>query len=501
MEISIYVGVLWRRKWVILLTTLVTVAVAIIGNSFLSPVYAATTTLRIQTSSSGLGVWEQYNVSHSDRLMRTYTLIALSDPLMTALMARLDLGSPPAVEPEVISGTELMAITAESEDPDLAADIANTLAELLVEQSSELYAGGAPSAAEILLERLQELEQEIQDAEAEYQTLSEELAFGSAQLIDLNQRIEMKEGIYTTLLAQYEELRTADVLREYTISIIEPALPPAGPSKPNKMLNMMLGGFVGLFGGVALAFLLHSLDTRFHTVEQIEATVESSVLGKIPTARHISKKAFLFTFYPYNEAFRRLRINLLSVNNGPLKTVLVTSAEPQEGKSTIAVNLTLSLAQTGLRVLLIDADMRRPRLHDMFDIANKIGLSDVLQEKSTLAESAQNSTAKGIKLLTSGPAAPDATALLEKNIQALLQDACSDYDIILLDTPAAQAVSDAAVLASFVDGVLVVVSHKHAHRHSVKSMCRQLNRVNARLIGVVINHTKPEPTYRYYQPV
>jgi succinoglycan biosynthesis transport protein ExoP len=310
---------------------------------------------------------------------------------------------------------------------------------------------------------------------------------------------EAANALAEILVARSEELHTGKRVRDF-VSVIEPAFAPSAPSKPPTKRNIALGFMVGLAGGIGLAFLFENLDTTLYTTEQIKEVAELSTLGKIPTARRQRQVTFFNGNSPQGEAFRRLRTHIFTLDQGmPLQTLLVTSAEPREGKSTIVANLALAIAQSGRKVIVVDGDLRRPTLHRIFDLSNEIGLSSILKQEATLDEAAQDSKIAGVQVLTSGPLPSNPAELLgSPQMTALIEQLAQQFDMVLLDTPSLLAVTDAAVLAPTVDGVVLVVGRAQAQREAVRAAHQQLVYVKARSIGVVVNRAEQDGSYYYY---
>lgn len=198
------------------------------------------------------------------------------------------------------------------------------------------------------------------------------------------------------------------------------------------------------------------------------------------------------------EAYRTLRTNIqFSSLDRPLHTLLVTSTAPDEGKSTTLANLAVTMAQAEQRVLVVDCDLRRPSLHSIFGVPNERGLTTAILEEGALP--LQSTSVPGLSLLTSGPLPPRPADLLgSRRMEALIARLRTEADIVLFDTPPVVAVTDAAVLAPRVDGVLLVLQAGHTRRDRAREARQMLEKVKAHIIGVVLNNARPEAGYGYY---
>src|SRR3990172_3288760 len=403
MELRAYLNILWRRKWVIAVTVTVTMIVVVTGTLLMTPIYTASTVLRVVTIPEGSLDYLSYDVQYADRLMNTYVQMAASGPVITELEQRLGLTDRPSVKAEILAGTELIKITVEDRNPALATQMANTVAGILIDQVTAPTAGGGKTTAEILRQQLAQIEDELNQAQQEYESLVTQSPEDSEGILAVRQKIDLKQATYATLLKQQEQIRLREALRANSVSIIEPAVVPQTPSKPRKELNIALGFLVALASGTGLAFLFENLDTRLYTMEQVENIPELSVLGTIPTAKQQDQITFFGGDSAQEEAFRRLRTNLFTQDQEvPLKTLMVTSAAEGEGKSTVVANLALAIAQSRRKVVVVDSDLRLPALHTLFNLPNEIGLSSVLKQGATLDEAIQTSHLPRIHVLTSG---------------------------------------------------------------------------------------------------
>jgi succinoglycan biosynthesis transport protein ExoP len=290
----------------------------------------------------------------------------------------------------------------------------------------------------------------------------------------------------------------------YGLIALDPAMLPESPVRPRTVWNLALGTTLGLALGVGLAFLSDYLDTTLRTPQEIEATVELPTFAQIPVAsRSRGEPTYSLNRDPGQaEAFLRLRTHILAQGQGtPLRTLLVSSAVPAEGKSTVVAHLAVALARSGRKVVAVDADLRRPTLHRFFDLDNQRGLSDILKGRATLDEMVENTRVPGLRVLPSGQAPPASIVdLLDSpHMETLLQKLGEVYDLTLLDTPAWLSVTDAAVLAPMADAVLLVVGCAQATKKAVRTVRQQLADIRASVAGIVVNRVDQDGNYYYYK--
>ncbi len=445
MDIKYYLAVLKSNKWAIFITVAVAMIVVIVGTLMITPIYSASTTLRIATSSGSSVSYT--DISYADRLMNTYTKIATSRPVLDELVTKLNLQSKPDVKVITISSTELMKITVNSPDPAIAQSAANALAEILSQQSQELYSGGEKSTAEILGEQLTLAEDELNQARLDYENLIATSPDDSESITQANMVIELKTKTYETLLDQYDAARLREALRANIITIVEPAVLPQKPSQPKIAMNIMMGFIVGLVGGLGVAFLFENLNPRLYTLEQVETVSELDVIGKIPSVKRpglagLFNRTLNTNNVIFKEAFHKLQVKITQQNtNGhSMKSILFTSAIPGEGKSTVVTNLAIAFAQTGKKVIIVDCDMRRPVIHKLIGLPNELGLSTILRGGIPQSIVLQKSRYPNTWVLTSGPIPPNPVELLgSPQMKALFDVLTKNYDLVILDTPASTA--------------------------------------------------------------
>jgi capsular exopolysaccharide synthesis family protein len=480
-----------------MVTLLVTMVVVIAGTLLVTPVYSASTVIRIATAAGGS--IDYYDYMYADRLMNTYVQSVTSIPTLNQLTQLLQIQKPPQIKAEIIPNTELIRITVEDTDPIFVADVANDLSNILISQSDTLYSGGGKNPAEILNEQLNQLSEELAKARSDYESLLMNSPGDTEQLSALNQSINLKEQIYASVLDQYDQARVREALRENMVTVFEQAEVPKAPTKPNRLLNISLGLIVGLIGGFGLAFLFENLDTTLNTTDQIEAITKLPSIGKIPQLKKTNSFNDMNNNFAYGESFRRLRTNILSVEF-PMKTLLITSAEPREGKSRIIANLAYAMAQSGRNVVVVDGDFRLPSQHKLFNIGNKVGLSSVLHQKSAFKETLKASEFQGVRVLPSGPLPINPSELLGSDyMKTLINQLANIFDLVIIDAPAALAVTDAAVIAPMVDAVALVILRGKTSARAVQSVLDQLNNIKARWIGVIVNQAEMYDNQYYYR--
>jgi capsular exopolysaccharide synthesis family protein len=263
------------------------------------------------------------------------------------------------------------------------------------------------------------------------------------------------------------------------------------------MRTLVFGLLAGLMLGGGSAYLVENLNTSLRRAEEVEALLGVPVLGVVPRisevagpgARNPDLASLLNTHSPAAEAYRTLRTNLIfSQAVRTLKTIVVTSGSPSEGKTTTAANLAVAFAQQGIRVLLVDCDLRRARLHKLFGVPREPGLTQLVLGHAPSAELVRGTEVEGLSVLTSGTLPPNPSELLGGlRMRRALEALSEEFDLIVLDTPPLLAAADAAILGSFVDGVVFVVRAGETERGAAKHAVQQLAAVGAPTLGAVLN--------------
>jgi non-specific protein-tyrosine kinase len=316
----------------------------------------------------------------------------------------------------------------------------------------------------------------------------------NSQLALLTTTQTLYQQIYQSVLSNLETVRLAGMENTPSVVPIETAAIPEKPIRPRKLLNTALAGMVGLMLTTGILVLREYLDNTVKTSDDIEKLIGLSAIGYIAemqnknvdeTGLYVSKQPRS----PISEAFRSLRTNIeFSAIDKPIKTILVTSPEPDTGKTTIAANLAIIFAQKGRRVLLLDADLRRPHVHRTMNLQNRVGLTDLLLENQSIENvSHKIDGSDSITVVTSGSLPPNPAELLgSARMERLLGELGENMDLVVIDSPPS-IVADAQVLAAKVDAILLVIQPSKTQKGLIKATIEILKRANARIIGVVVN--------------
>jgi capsular exopolysaccharide synthesis family protein len=308
--------------------------------------------------------------------------------------------------------------------------------------------------------------------------------------------LDITESIATQFIALVSTLETPPGSSSPLVSL-EVTSPPAlntEPVAPKPLVTMGLALIIGLALGVAMALLRELLDKTFRNVDSLRTATKAVVLGTIAFDDTAKASPLILDSHARSvraEAFRQLRTNLLYVDvDNPLKLIAVTSSVAGEGKSSTATNLAVSFAEAGSKVLLIEGDLRRPRVAEYLGIEGGIGLTNVLTGKLSIADVLQPWGKGGLTVLASGPIPPNPAELLgSKSMAQLLQSLKKTFEIIIIDTPPLLPVTDGAIISAEADGAILVVRHGKTTRNQVARATASLDAVDARILGAVMNMT------------
>ncbi len=326
-----------------------------------------------------------------------------------------------------------------------------------------------------------------------------------AEYQDLERAATADQEIFGTLLQRAKETGVTTGLVASNIRVVDPATAPRSQVSPNPRRNFLMALFGGTLLALGLAFFRNYMDRAITTPEEVKATLGLPCLGLVPRLTGKNKPALPLLSdkhmpAAFQEAFRTIRTNVLfSATDEAVRTILVTSTEPGEGKTVVACNLAISLAQTGRRVLLVDADMRRPRVHVMLQQAQSPGLSEAIGGGWAATQCAVGTSVPNLWLVPAGAIPLNPSELLSsEQCQQFIAALPESFDWIIIDSPPVMAVTDASLIAHLTAGVLFVVSAEQTKGPAAANALNQLDGANARFVGAVLNGVNFKRNAFYY---
>ena len=506
MQIRQYWNLFKKWLWLLAVGALLAGGIAYAVNRNTTPVYQAGSTLMITPGSAPS--LDNYNALYAaERLARTYAELLSSGPVMEETQRRLnevaatdpalaDQGLAFQASAQPLRDTQLLGLQVTGTDPERIAAAANLLLEVFGEWLNDIQQSrysDSKASLEAEMARAQASIQEVEAAIREVQARQDEA--DANELARLQDQLGQYRSSYTTLLNSYSSISLAEASSGDTVTVVSRAEVPRAPIRPQVMRNSLLAAVAGILLAAGIAFLVEYLDDTVKTPDDAQE-VGLGILATVQRAGGNGKKrpqelfALNQTRSPVTEAYRTLRTNLqFSSLDRPVHCLVVTSAMAAEGKTTTVANLAVVMAQAGKRVLLVDADLRRPAVHRLFGLNNRSGLTDALVgEPAALNSFLRETDVKNLRVLTSGPVPPNPQELLgSQRMEDLLQRLRREADLILIDTPPSLVVADANVLAARTDGVLLVVNADRTRRMAVQQATEGLRQVGASVLGGVLN--------------
>ena len=346
------------------------------------------------------------------------------------------------------------------------------------------------------LEALNIKEKAARRVELEWEEQALEIDRKQKEYEGLQRNLSRSQNLYDLIFNRLQEVDISAGIQMESVRIIERALPPGSPLKPRNLQSLFLAALIGLGLGIGLIFTLEFMDDSIRYLEEVPRTIGLPYLGLIPTAhwkRTGDASYWVGNLDPssgFAESYRNIRSALLLNPSGkPFRTLAVTSTVPKEGKTTTSANLATSFAQAGQKVLMVDIDLHRGGLHRFFGLQAGRGLSEILHGEATLAQVVQHTSLAGLDMIGTG-AFPDnpAELVLRPQMKAFLAEASQKYDLVVLDAPPVLAVSESSVIASLVDGTLLVVWCGRTSRKLVRVAVRQMLSRGVNVLGCVLNN-------------
>ena len=511
-----YLTALRRRRWVVIVTVLVAIGIALAISLVQTPQYRAEAQLLLRrTPSQEILIGEGGQISSSSdaerelnneiRLIESRTVRDSVDDRYNGPIEVDDVeGTAPASD-----ANDVLEVSVVSPDRDEAVNLVNLYVETYITERRDQQVENLLSAGEEIQERLDDVRAQIAEVRQPLDDIDAQIAEaspGSPERAALEQQrqtvssevesqlspLQSRESSFSGQLEQLQA--TQDLVRAGGVEVLAPAEEPETPVSPKTATNLVVGGLIGLIAGIALALARDYVDDSVGSKEEAEHVSGLPTLGLIPKGTKGKAAIDLISVTdpasPAAEAYRSLRtsVKFLSLDSS-VKTIMVTSAGASEGKTVTAANLAAVLAQRGDKVLLVGADLRRPRVHQLFGAPQSPGLTTVL-----LGDASPGSAiyaveeVPGLHVMAPGSPPPNPAELLDSSrTRELLASISSEYDSVIIDAPPVLPVTDAQILASVADGVLLVVAYRESSRRGVARTIELLGQVDAPLVGTVLN--------------
>jgi len=368
---------------------------------------------------------------------------------------------------------------------------------------------------EALLKVVSSLKNEYELAAAQVENIANFLARTKAETFGMNEKfikynelkrdVDTNRALYESLLSSLKERSITEESQAVNVWVVEEAKLPVRPGKPNIRRNLLLGILLGCFGGIALAFFIEYIDNTIKNPEEAEQIIGLPALGVVEKVRlkkiqgDLGLLSMADPLCSFSESIKALRTSiLLSSASQPPRVIAVTSMLPEEGKTTVAANIAITLAQAGHKVLLVDTDMRKPRIHKLFSLDNDKGLSHYLAGTSG-TDIIRESTLENLKIITAGSIPPNPSELLSsERMVAMLEVAVKKFNFVVFDTAPVTPVTDTRILSKMVDGVVIVARAEKTTYDIIRKGVKSLRDIDATILGMVINGYDLKKNRYYY---
>lgn len=548
-DLKVYARLAWRWLWLVVLCAVIGGAAAFLVSINMTPIYQASSKVMINEARTPTAT--NYNdILASERVARTYADLMKRDSVMAEAFVRLGL-DPALVESQItavtvspVRDTQLVALTIEGPNPQLVAAVANTLPSVFVDELRKIQSGRFSESKASLSQQLDEMSRQVETTKLRLGELEQQrTAQEEMEYTQLSGALTQYQTSYANLLQSFEALRLTEAQSTDSVVLMEAAAVPTAPVRPRVLVNTLLAAVVGALAALGIVFLLEYLDDRVQTPEDLQRIATVPVLGAIgvtpsasrrspsvahafrrgtrsggeslasatqphspdlvPAAADATEEPLISVSdprHPIVEAYRRLRTNLQYYNlDTTLTSLLLTSAEAGEGKSSTSANLAVVMAQSGVRVILVDADLRKPRLHRIFGTVRQPGLAEALRSSFTPDLLQPVAGVPNLRLLAAGETVPNPAEVLgSQRMRQLFEQLRADADFVIFDTPPLLAVTDAQIVGHLVDGALLVINSQKTSAGAVHRALESLAQVNVPVMGAILNRMSSSGRSYYY---
>jgi len=489
-----YLSAFWRRKWVVALCIVLGVGAALAYVFLSTPKYTATAEVLLEPSPTTNSIGGTASQALNAAEVQTRIQLITSQPVKAAVARQLHVSSAPASSVAAIGVTDVVSVSVTTTNARMAASAANAYANSYITYQQQATVAFLVDAAQQIQAKINSTDQQI-------------AAMGPSSSAAPNPARDALAAQEAAFRAQLSNLDVDTAFASGGAQLITPAMTPGSPSAPKLKKDVAIGGGLGVVFGLVLAAALEYVDDSIRTKEDLDVvTPGTPSLALVPEVsdwrdRHATVLVSVTSpRSPAAEAYRTLRTGLqFMAIERPLGLVQVTSASASEGKTTTLANLAVAMAEAGKRVVAVDCDLRRPRIHDFFGLSNDRGFTSVLVGEVDLDQAVQAvPSAPGLHVLASGKPPPNPSEILSSpaawHVLARLKE---QYDIVLIDTPPILPVTDASVVASRVDGTVLVVRAGRTTRRELHRAVELLDQVGANIVGTLLNSLEQPGRYGY----
>jgi succinoglycan biosynthesis transport protein ExoP len=505
-----------RRWWLLVLMTGLAAAAGYTVSQRQTPVYTATTTIMVGQFIQVTEL-DKADILANETLIETYADMARRQPVLQAVIDDLNLtplswkALKKRVKVQPVAGTQLFQIKVEANSPEVARIIADEVARQLILLSPTTAEDPEKTEnQEFARQRLKNLRTKIEAGQEQLVSLEAAMdtSLSVQQIKDLQEQINTLENLISGWGNSYSQLLLFLERNDKfnSLTIIEPAQATPRPVRPEVELTTIVAGVVGFLLALGLIFMLEFLDDTFKSTQELTKTLGVPTLGVI--SRIKGKKGqnkllvYQDSFAPAAEAYRMIRSNLQFITDDqPVKSLVMVSPNLGEGKSFTVANLGVIMAQADLKTIIVDADLRQPTQHHLFQVSAQPGLAELLREPTLeVSKHLRKTRLENLQILTSGAGSLKSTELLgSQRMQQLLDSLTELADVVIIDSPPALALADAAILSNKADGVVLIIEAGRTRRDETLHVIASLQQAKANLLGVVLNRATQKQAPVYYK--